>query len=177
MNKFYSRLKLTWFDDCFRAGEFLLGVALAVSLLYALADQIGEWTWLWLVGCAYLYSRSQTRGIDYASIEKYNGRRFRVWLGFSKRRWYWSSIDWPGEAVQGCHKTSSEAIEEAQGYIQYFLSGFPAEPPSATDLKREKIYNDFIKFVIESGLDWSPKVRELMAGLRYWSNGDSSGLW
>jgi hypothetical protein len=174
MKTFYPRLKLNWFDGCCRAGVFILTTALVLAILYALSETFRGWTFLLLFAALYLYVRPKNRGIEYARTIKHNGYRFKVWQGYCGR-WYWQSVDWPF-LEQRSFASEYECKNGAMETIDFYLSSnwLPRrdEPPSASELKKQRTYKNFCNWVEESKLEWSPSVTALRNELNYWRDGD-----
>lgn len=182
MKKIYSRLKLNWFDDCCRAGERILTVALALLAFYAVLKVFGAWTFLMLLGVLHLYTRPKNRGIEHARFFKHNGYSFKVWQGFSGR-WYWRSADWPfveqrsSKSRYKVQYRENGATEVIDAYISLNYLPRRDEPPSENELKKQKAYQDFCEWAIEADLDVYPKIKKMKVELNHWRYGDSKGLF
>lgn len=164
---------LDWPDYCCRMGEGILLVALALTLLYALGMTFNVGVVLWVVGAGYLYAKPKQRGIEYARTSQHSGYRFKVWQDCFRRS-NWQSVDWPfferrtNEGEFG----PNGARETIDAYLSTNFLPPRVEPPSETEVKKERVYNAFCKWVGESSMEWSPRIQELRADLNYWRNGD-----
>jgi hypothetical protein len=164
-----AKLKLIWFDDCFRVGEMLLIVVLILSTLGAVGTVFGGWLFAIVGGTVYLLSRPEGRGVEHAQFRFHLGYRFKVWQGYSGRG-YWQPLDWPCDAQRGIEATPYKAQKTAEAAIETYLAAgvIPdlEEPLTEYDQEMLKDWRDFHNWCTQRHLNGNLEARLLQNALK-----------